>query len=319
MKTAYALLALLVASAPSLVGAADPTDLGLTFHADAATTVADAIAHAHTVTLAAYALWPTQDVTRELVGMASHGGTVTVVLGRDAFGAAKEANEQTIAALQSAGCVEYDGPQTNRAGRCRYRFSDGASHIKVAVIDGVPYISDTNFSEAGLAVQDAIPGDRELLERAILGDTSENDHLATRKDLALGLEADVLRVRASSDVSIATESFGPGAIADAIASRASAHDHVRLLVARREYERSQREQALVNELERQGVEVRLTSSDEKLATDGPDFYLGSANATAGVPSQADWGLVARSPVLAGVLRARFDDEWSRATPATAWR
>jgi hypothetical protein len=56
------------------------------------------------------------------------------------------------------------------------------------------------------------------------------------------------------------------------------------------YYRSRREPAELADLAASGVMVRTSNADEKFAVDGDAVWIGSANATHGVPNQIDFGL-----------------------------
>jgi hypothetical protein len=285
------------------------------------TTVRDLIAQlqkAATITVAAYQLSPNSDMAKALIAAADRSASVDVVVGGGAFGAAKDDNIATLTALTYHGCVLDDGTKNVTQYKCRLHITPKPQHIKVAIIDGEVYVSDRNFAThttSELVVHDQLPGDRFLLERAVLGDPGANDHLWTRKSDALAAEARLLFGRRSREVRMETESFGSGTpVYHGLLVRARAGDRVRLIVSRIEYGNSSVERRAIADLMRERVDVRLGRSGEKMTIDGDDVWMGSTNATAGVPDQIDWGMMFRDPFLAGHLISQFDRNWDDATP-----
>jgi len=269
-------------------------DLGLRLERGSALLSAISTARRH-VRISAYSLWPQQLATRELVVDARRGVRVSVTLSGSAFGAARRANATVLRELKAAGV--------------HARISRFQTHLKAAIIDGVVYLSDVNFAEHGLVVQDGVPADRALIVEAMNGTAGADNHLWTQKAAAIAAEDRVARVRATHDLDVESESFSENTgLYGTLGQRAKAGDRVRLLVAAREAAGA-REQVALRRLELDGVAVRLGDRDEKLAVDGPDCFFGSANASAGVPDQIEWGIAVRSTALAGAVQARFNREW----------
>jgi phosphatidylserine/phosphatidylglycerophosphate/cardiolipin synthase-like enzyme len=254
-----------------------------------------------TATVAVYALGPTSNMTSAIVAAADRGAQISVALGRGAFGGAEADNAATAALLAQH--------------RVRVHLSPTTSHIKAAILDGAVYLSDRNFASSSsetIVVLDTVPGDRELVERAILGQTGGNDHLWTRKADALEAEARVLRARASRSVVVSTESFGAGtSVFAALLERRRAGDRVRLLVGQQEYRDQPTTRHAVAALLAAGVEVRTSAANEKYLVDGNDVWFGSANATRGRPDQVDFGIATQDRNLAIALSSQFDGEWGQ--------
>jgi phosphatidylserine/phosphatidylglycerophosphate/cardiolipin synthase-like enzyme len=263
-----------------------------------------AIAGAQTITLSAYTLSPGGKMSAALLAAAARGARVSVALDGSAFGAAARSNAKTVAEFESHGV--------------RVHLTEQPLHLKAAVIDGAVYLSDRNWSSGHgreVVIRDPYPGDRLLVERAIFGQGGSNDHLWLRKADALAAEARLVAQRASHDVFVESESFGSGTpLFDILLARAREHDSVHLIVAAFEYRRSAAEQRAIAELMREGVNVRVGTSGEKLALDGSNLWIGSANATRGLPNQIDFGFIFHDRDLAAQIRAQYEANWNGATP-----
>jgi hypothetical protein len=291
-------------AACALIAPMRASDLGLTF-GDAGD-VTNAIAHAHVVVLSIFSLDPKEHIVGALEDAGRRQGSQIVVLfAPNAFGKALDANRLTI-------------PELVRAG-VHVRTSPIVTHLKAAIVDGQAYLSDTNFSAAGLVVQDEVPGDLGTIEAAIVGRSGANDHLWTRKGDALAAEARVGRSRQTGELDVATEALSAATpVYSMLLDRAKAGDTVQLLVAPKEARSRDAagaaERAALALLVKVGVHLRLSSANEKMLVDGPDLWAGSANATSALPDQIEFAIAARSPALARALRARFYEEWGRAVP-----
>jgi len=266
--------------------------------------VTDRIASARSVTVSAYTLSPRGTMTRALLAAAQRGARVRVVLDGHAFGAAQHANLATGLELRQA--------------HVRVDYTLEPLHMKAAAIDDALYLSDRNWtsrSRAEVVLQDAIPQDKPIVLRAVEGTPGSNGHLWTRKGDALQAEARVLQSNASHDASMETESFGSGTkVFDALTARRARGDRVRLIVAALE-ERSRgsnAERAALARLAQAGVEIRVGTSGEKIALDGENGWLGSANATRGLADQIDWGMITQGAMTA-TLRQKFEENWNAAS------
>jgi PLD-like domain len=229
---------------------------------------------------------------------------VRVVLDGHAFGAAQRANLATGLELRAAGVqVEY---------------TQEPLHMKAAIVDNAMYLSDRNWTtraRSEIVVADAIPADRPVVSQAIFGKAGANGHLWTRKADALAAEARLLTKNASHDVAVETESFGSGtSVYDALLTRRKRGDRVRLIVAKLEMRQknSSPEHAAITRLTAAGVEVRVGNSGEKIALDGENGWLGSANATRGLPNQIDWGMTTTATDTE-TLRRQFEENWNAAS------
>jgi phosphatidylserine/phosphatidylglycerophosphate/cardiolipin synthase-like enzyme len=271
--------------------------------------VLDKMTSAGTITLAAYSLQATSAVVRDLEAAADRGAHVSVALSRG-FGFYVAENRATANDLSAHGVKVHILESTTES-----------THMKAVVLDGDLYLSDRNWTTSyseEIVVHDTVPGDRTLVERAILGETSGNDHLWTRKADALAAEAALLDNRHSNLVRISSESFGSGTpVFDELMTRAKAGDQVELIVANAEYHSSRSEAAELADLAASGVKVRTSNADEKFTVDGDAVWIGSANATRGVPNQIDFGITITDTNIARRLENQFDSEWARATPESA--
>lgn len=294
-KSLSALLALLLLLPPAAARAQEPIRF-LTVR-----DVTARIAVAHDVTLSAYTLSPRGIMARALLEAAKHGGHVHVVLDGHAFGAAQHANLATGLELRQAGV--------------RVEYTQEPLHMKAALVNGTLYLSDRNWTSkahAEVVLEDNVPADRPIVLRAVAGTAGYNEHLWTRKGDALAAEARVLNGNAAHDVCMETESFGAGTpVYDALLARRKRGDRVRLLVASLELrsKKSSPEQTALDRLTAAGVEVRVGSSGEKIALDGNNGWLGSANATHGLADQIDWGMTTNAEMTT-TLRQRFETNWN---------
>ena len=126
----------------------------------------------------------------------------------------------------------------------------------------------------------------------------------------------------AAPLAVESESFGCGAIYNALLHRAEAHQPTRLIVAGREAaERGNRiERAHLARLAALGVEVRTGDPkhgdlNEKLAVAGNVAWAGSANATyarGANGAQRDWGLITRDASVTAGLRDAFERNWQAA-------
>jgi hypothetical protein len=266
-------------------------------------TVFDAMRHARTITLAAFSLRRESMVVRTLESASARRARVSVVLARG-FGIYARQNSETARELAAHGVRVRILPLSRRP-----------THIKAAILDGQVYLSDRNWtsrSSEELVIHDSVPGDRVLVERSLLGQSGANGHLWTRKADALLAEAGMLASAHSHRIRVSSESFGLGTpVYRQLVQRKKVGDEVLLLIARSEYARSRVEREAVSRLLVAGVKIRLSSSNEKMAVDGDTVWMGSANATAGVPDQLDFGMVVTSGMIAARLQKQFDEEWER--------
>jgi len=178
--------------------------------------------------------------------------------------------------------------------------------MKSALVDGVLYLDDRNFSGDG----------RDLIVRCDdPGAIARRPDFATTKGAALALESRAIADSGRS-VDVESESFGPGAVARLLEAKARRGDGVRLVVAARDLAgpSGARERRLLERMARAGVHIRIGDSDEKLAVGARAAWVGSANATSGRPGTVDWGLLARGGQVAAAARAHFDANWERAAP-----
>ncbi len=303
------------AATNNVVDADDRTGL-----ADLAEVLA-AIGSSRTVTLSAYTLSPRSRVTRALVAAAKSGRSIHLVLTGDGMAGAVRDNE----ALADSLCAATGGTGARDrtdgrlapvcAGALRIDLTRFPLHMKAVVTDGAVYVSDRNWTASRRSLILRVPASARLaVERAVLGSPSTAGNLTTRKADSLANEAALLSRQRSHVVLVESESFGRGAVAMHLGARARAGDDVTLVVARMEYERSDAERTLVAELVRAGVHAYIGTSDEKIAVDGDAAWLGSSNATPGVPDQVDWGFTTTDPSLARTLAQHVREDAAAGEP-----
>jgi hypothetical protein len=277
-----------------------------------------ALEHARTIALTAYTL-RAGSVLDALEAAARRGADVRVRLERDpldnAAGTLHEANAASLAALRAAG-AHAEATEPN----------EPVLHLKAAVVDGVAWLDDRNWASGGAEriLRDDAAGDVAAVASAVAGAPGADGHLATTKSGAQRLEAGVIRDAGTAPLTVESESFGNGAIYEALLHRAEAHQPTRLIVAGREVAEpgNRLERAHLARLAALGTEVRVGDPrhgdlDEKLAVAGRDAWVGSANATyarGADGAQRDWGLATREPSVVIGLRAAFERNWSTARP-----
>lgn len=255
-----------------------------------------AMARAHSVELQAYVLRPGR-VLDALGAAAERGARVTVRLE-----CAPYADPSGSLAAQNAGIVN---ALASEGADARLVDCDGTapSHLKSARVDGAVFLDDRNWPDDG----------RDTIVR-VDGDAA----YATRKDEALRREArTIYRAADRGDaVDVETESFGFGRIYAAL-KYAALHSKVRLLVCGRDV--TARSRPALDRLRAAGVEVRAGPDDEKMAVSASEVWIGSANASAGVPEQSDWGMRIFERPVVSAMRARFARNWNDAAAPVAAR
>jgi phosphatidylserine/phosphatidylglycerophosphate/cardiolipin synthase-like enzyme len=253
------------------------------------------IAGAHEIAFGSY-LVP-RAMRDALIAAARRGAHVAVTIEaspyKDPTGGLARFNAATAHALREAG-----------ADVRLFSRDQVAFHLKAAVCDGVAYLDDRNWPTRGdTIVRDDDPRDVEVVRAALDGHGGTDDAPATRKDLALQREAELIDAARGAPVVVATESFGGGTISAALRRHAANGDPTTLIVAPHEANRT-----VLAGLARAGVTVKFGIADEKFALAGDAVWLGSANATyAGgeFGEQTDWGLVSRDPALIAEIGARL--------------
>lgn len=267
------------------------------------------IADASRVALSAYTLDPRGEMVRALDAAAARGAHVSVTL--EGFAGRADARELRRVALANARDLRAHGAHV-RLGVGR----DEEVHLKAAVVDGTAYLDDRNWAARGeTIVATTQPDEVAAIRDAIDGRPRDAGDLATDKRSALAREAEAIR-RGGDHVDLETESFGPGIVAAALRERAAAGAHVRVLVNDRiaSERRANGERALLRELERAGVEIRMSPASEKLCVAGDRGWVGSANATFAGEPMTDWGLTVDDPSLLGTLARTFEHNWNAARP-----
>ena len=260
-------------------------------------------------TLTAYSLTTRSRFTQGLARACRGGKHVIVVLDRSPLGFAHGDNNRTQALLTSAGC------RVNYSDRL---FGRHQLHLKMAYSGRSMYLADTNYSIKGLVVRDDRPDDRSLAAETLTGHPGGNESFATVKGLALQIEGNVLRSARGKAIAVESESFDDGTpVSSAIEAAAAAHVPVRLIVAREEATRgtgARSEMAYLRQLAQLGVQVRLGNANEKLALVPGAAFVASANATAGIPDEVDWGLSTSQSDVVTKLNEEFQRNWNAAQP-----
>jgi hypothetical protein len=251
--------------------------------------------------------------TREALNAAARRGAhVIVTLQRDPyrnpFGA--RANAEAARELRAAGA------EVSLLSSDRVPF-----HLKAAVCDGVAYLDDRNWTKRGpeIVVRDDDPSDVALVRDALAGRGGADAALATRKDLSLQREIELVEHAGKTvPVVVETETVATSPLTRALESRARAGSPTTVVVGSTA-RNSATQRSAIAQLRAAGVTVRGGGTNEKLALAGDCAWLGSGNATGAAgraAGQLEWGLLTRDPALVGAVRdalARYADP----TPLTA--
>ncbi len=267
------------------------------------------IAGASRVSLSAYTLEPRGEMVRALDAAADRGARVAVTL--EGFAGRSDARDLRRVALENA--------RDLRAHGVRVRLGTGRGeevHLKAAVVDGTAFLDDRNWAaRSETIVATTEPGEVAAVLDAIDGRPHDAGSLATDKRSALEREAQTIRC-GGDHVDLETESFGPGIVATALRERSAGGAHVRVLVNDHIAleKRARGERALLRELARAGVELRVSAASEKLCVAGDRGWVGSANATFAGEPMTDWGLTVAEPALLDALASTFERNWTAARP-----
>jgi len=175
------------------------------------------------------------------------------------------------------------------------RAEDGV-HTKELTVDGVAYLDDSNWLGRG----DTIVRDAD----------ADDPGVATTKGAALALELRLIEgARGGDTIALETESFGNGPVSGALERAALRGANVRVLVAKRELRRNERESTTIANLERAGIAVRATDASEKFAVVAHATWVGSANATYGAFDQSDWGAIVEDSAIGEHCERAFETRW----------
>lgn len=215
---------------------------------------------------------------------AQRGADVTVRLGDPPQTSERAANIAAMKALTDAGAHVTAEPD----------YGPGALHAKIAIVDDDVYFDDRNFTSR--------QGETILVEHG----AAESSQHASTKRTALDAEARLIREAKGDDIIVSTESLGPGPVVDALISRATSGDRVRLMYnsALHDYGRAE----TLERLRSAGVELRGSQENHKIAAVGTAAWIGSANATAGREETREWGRTVPADVAAK-LRQTLEYCW----------
>ena len=274
--------------------------MGVTLSLSSVADVLARIGSAHDVAFGSYLLGrgPVRDA---LAGAARRGAHVDVTLQADPY-----RNEHgTRANADAARVLRGAGATVSLLARDVAPF-----HIKAAVCDGVAYLDDRNFTQRGpeIVVADDDPRDVTLVRDALAGRGGADATLATRKDEGLRRELALVDGARGEPVTVETERVGSSPLTAALRRHARSGAPATLVIGRATH-LSARERGTIARLEADGVAVRRTGTNEKLALAGDAAWLGSVNATGAFgrgAGQLEWGMVTRVPALVGAVRAALE-------------
>lgn len=208
---------------------------------------------------------------------------------RIAFADAGDVDAGTLADLHEHGVRVVDGPKVG----------PDSIHAKIAVIDDRVFYDDRNWrSSQG----------HDIIIRSDIDETT----LASDKAHTIADEATLVRFGPGHDVLVATESFGPGPVADALLERAQRGDDVRLVY--NPFEMTRGRDRVLAALRQAGVRIAVSDANHKFACTGDRAWVGSANATltAGQTGAGlEWGKTLSGKLAAGV-HAEAERLWHEA-------
>jgi phosphatidylserine/phosphatidylglycerophosphate/cardiolipin synthase-like enzyme len=177
-------------------------------------------------------------------------------------------------------------------------------HAKEIEVDGTVFLDEKNWRTDDIVLCE--------------DDPAEARSIPMMKDEALAQEAKLLDAGSRLDrVIVESESFGSGNVTfEALKALGEARASPRLLVSERDLRGSRRERAVLQNLVRSGVEVRLCKDSKKLAVAGNSAWLGSANATyAGEGfDMTDWGVRTDDATIVKTVRDSLEAQWESAKP-----
>lgn len=271
-----------------------------------------ALSTARDVTLTAYTL-ASGPVLDALDDAARRGAHVHVRLEGAIYrddGTVSERNRDAVERLAAHGADAKVVHITSHA-------SDPLLHLKAAVVDGVLYLDDRNWSGDGdeTIIRDDFADDIRMVHDAADGTSDpHNAFFAVRKREALASEARLIdEAKRGDEVLVESESFGGGnRVYSALDAAARRGARVHVLVSSRDAQGNTLEAEAIARLEGDGASVRMCASDEKFAVvGGTRGWIGSANATAAFahPDQLDWGMRTDDKSIITHLRQAFMRRW----------
>jgi hypothetical protein len=271
-----------------------------------------ALAGATSVSLSAYVLERGNPVVRALESAADRGASVRVALDGAPVGPSRRGDDgiaRTNAA--TAADLRRHGVDVRVTGAAA-----AAQHLKAAVVDGHAYLDDRNWTPSDDLVETGDAADVACVAAAIDGSPLSTPDLALTKAEAIAREAQTIANGSGDRVDCASESFGASVVSVALARRAAAGAHVRLVVSDRALRgASENERHALARLAEAGVELRAGASTDKLCVAGTQAWLGSANPTfSPPPPMLDWGLATTDPGLVTRAGATFARDWDAARP-----
>jgi hypothetical protein len=258
-----------------------------------------AVDSAQDVHLSAYLLDPRSSIVSHLAKASSRGATVSTTL--------------TGSGLSNA--VQQNSDMQRDDAALHITLSPEPLHIKALVADGQVFLNDRNWGRDSIVLQ--MPGeDRGAILEALAGRPATVGPLTLSKGAGIAREA-LLISTAQSSVEFASESFSDNnQVYDALRAALARHVAVTVVVSAadaqpnpkdpKDVARAKAERHSLDVLMGAGAHVRLISATDKIAVvDGMRGFVGSTNATAGVPDQVDWGLVSLDSDIVRALDARF--------------
>lgn len=280
-----------------------------------ASDVLSTIARSRSTLLSAYVLRP-GELLHTLEAAARRGAQVTVRLEGQPYAGNDVVEQAQLTAQNRAAVAELRAAGADAAMVHTDSSNGPALHLKAAVCDGVAYLDDRNWPGDGedSILRDDFRDDVAAIKGAVLHEHARPARwFWTNKAPALAGETRLLYdAQHATRVDVESESFGRGGAYGALKRLAAAGVRCRLLVSQRDVNPTS--QAALEELQRDGVQVRVGDFDEKMAVvDDARAWTGSANATYGYSDQVDWGMRSDSPDVVHMLESHFESHWDQSS------
>lgn len=172
----------------------------------------------------------------------------------------------------------------------------GSVHAKVAIVDDRVFFDDRNWRSSGGA------------DTILATDIDEALPLRSKAQVVAD-ETALIRSGQGHPILVATESFGPGPVANALLERAQLGDDVRLIY--NPGEETHGRETTLTALRDAGVRIETSYGNHKFACVGERVWVGSANATVTGGETGlglEWGTELHGG-LADKLRAQAEQLW----------
>ncbi len=255
------------------------------------TVVSSIVSPASSLFVSDYTLSTRQAFSKTLVAYAQSGRPLFVVLSGSGFQYTIKQNCAMVSRLTSGNCSSTRHTGFWRRGNVAVYLTPYPMHAKMLMIgERAVVLTDENDAENGHYFIIPIPLSVSLMHAILHGQCESNPYVACDKIDALKAEASLIDTAKKSLV-VSTESFSSGnPVYSAVIRAMHRGVRVHIIVAAREYNQIPRERATIARMQKAGASLSVSTSDHKyLDVDGVRRWVGSANASAGLDHQIEWG------------------------------